>query len=81
MSDSERIQVLEKELRRIKTRLNKEKKSNPEYKKKELSEYNKFIKEYCANGKLNLKDGEVYDHKKLFTKAAEEWAVLKNKTN
>ena len=81
MSDSERIQVLEKELRRIKTRLNKEKKSNPEYKKKEQSEYNKFVKEYCATEKLNLKDGEVYDHKKLFAKAAEEWASLKNKTN
>jgi len=79
MSDAERISTLEKELRLIKSKLNKEKKSNPEYKKKEPSEYNKFVKDFCSKEKLNLKDGEIYDHKKTFTKAAEEWVELKKK--
>jgi hypothetical protein len=81
MNDTERITLLEKELKSIKSKLNKDKKKDPDYKKKEPSEYNKFIKDFCAKEKLNLKEGEEYDHKKTFTKAALEWKLLKNKTN
>jgi hypothetical protein len=81
MNDTERIDILEKKLKSIESKLNKDKKKDPDYKKKEPSEYNNFIKDFCAKEKLNLKEGEEYDHKKTFTKAALEWKSLKNKTN
>jgi len=81
MNDTERITLLEKELKSIKSKLNKDKKKDPDYKKKEPSEYNNFIKDFCAKEKSNLKEGEEYDHKKTFTKAALELKSLKNKTN
>ena len=81
MTDKERIDLLEKKLKSIESKLNKDKKKDPDYKKKEPTEYNNFIKEFCAKEKSNLKEGEEYDHKKTFTKAALEWNLLKNKTN
>jgi hypothetical protein len=44
MNDSERISQLEKEIKDIKNKIRKDKKENPDYKKKEPTEYNKFIK-------------------------------------
>jgi hypothetical protein len=68
MNYTERIDILEKKLKSIESKLNKDKKKDPDYKKKEPSEYNNFIKDFCAKEKLNLKEGEEYDHKKTFTK-------------
>jgi len=75
MSDSERISQLEKEMKEIKSKIRKDKKDNPDYKKKEPTEYNKFIKKYCESAKQ--KDGAEYDHKKTFSKAAAEWVITK----
>jgi hypothetical protein len=75
MSDADRISVLEKEIKDIKSKLKKDKKADPDYKKKAPSEYNKFIKSFCENAKE--KEGTEYDHKKTFSKAAAEWALSK----
>jgi hypothetical protein len=75
MSDSDRISQLEKDIKEIKSKIRKDKKENPDYKKKEPSEYNKFIKKYVENARK--KDGEEYDHKKTFSKAAAEWGISK----
>jgi hypothetical protein len=75
MSDSERISILEKEIKDIKSKIRKDKKDSPDYKKKEPTEYNKFIKTFCESAKE--KAGKDYDHKKTFSKAAMEWKVLK----
>ena len=75
MSDSERISILEKEIKDIKSKIKKDKKDSPDYKKKEPSEYNKFIKSYIETAKE--KAGKDYDHKKTFSKAAEEWKISK----
>jgi hypothetical protein len=75
MSDSDRISQLEKDIKDIKSKIRRDKKENPDYKKKEPTEYNKFIKKFCENAKKN--DGAEYDHKKTFTKAAIEWGIIK----
>jgi hypothetical protein len=78
MNDSERISQLEKEIKEIKNKIRKDKKENPDYKKKEPTEYNKFIKKFCEEAKE--KDKSEYDHKKTFSKAAAEWGALKRRT-
>ena len=75
MSDSERISQLEKDIKEIKSKIRKDKKDNPDYKKKEPTEYNKFIKNFCENAKQ--KEGKDYNHKKTFSKAAIEWGTTK----
>ena len=75
MSDSDRISQLEKDIKDIKNKIRRDKKENPDYKKKEPTEYNKFIKKFCESAKA--KDGDEYNHKKTFTKAAIEWGTLK----
>ena len=77
MSDSDRIAQLEKDIKEIKSKIKKDKKENPDYKKKEPTEYNKFIKKFCEEAKE--KDKTDYDHKKTFSKAAAEWVALKKK--
>jgi hypothetical protein len=78
MNDSERISLLEKEIKDIKSKIRRDKKDSPDYKKKEPSEYNKFIKSFCENAKE--KGGKDYDHKKTFSKAAAEWKASKKPT-
>ena len=78
MSDSERITRLEKEIKYIKSKFRKDKKENPDYKKKDPTEYNKFIKKFCENAKKE--EGDAYDHKKTFSKAAIEWGITKKKS-
>lgn len=75
MSDSDRISQLEKDIKEIKNKIRKDKKENPDYKKKEPTEYNRFIKKFCENAKE--KDGADYNHKKTFSKAAIEWGIAK----
>ena len=78
MSDTDRITQLEKEIKDIKSKIRRDRKDNPDYKKKEPTEYNKFIKKYCESAKE--KDGKDYDHKKTFSKAALEWRLSKKNT-
>jgi hypothetical protein len=78
MNDKERIDLLEKKLKSIESKLNKDKKNNPDYKKKDPTEYNKFIKKFCENAKKE--EGDAYDHKKTFSKAAIEWGITKKKS-
>jgi len=75
MNDSDRISQLEKDIKEIKNKMRRDKKENPDYKKKEPSEYNKFIKNFVESARK--KDGTEYDHKKTFSKAATEWAISK----
>lgn len=78
MSDSDRISQLEKDIKEIKNKIRKDKKENPDYKKKEPTEYNKFIKKFCESAKE--KEGTDYNHKKTFSKAAIEWGIFKKKS-
>jgi hypothetical protein len=78
MSDSDRISQLEKDIKEIKSKIRKDKKENPDYKKKKPTEYNTFIKNFCESAKA--KEGSDYDHKKTFSKAAIEWGALKKKS-
>jgi len=75
MSDSDRISQLEKDIKDIKSKIRRDRKENPDYKKKEPTEYNKFIKKFCEDAKK--KDGAEYNHKKTFTKATIEWGNTK----
>jgi hypothetical protein len=79
MSDSDRISQLEKDIREIKNKIKKDKRENPDYKKKKPTEYNKFIKNFCESAKA--KEGDEYDHKKTFSKAAAEWGILKKNSD
>ena len=72
MSDTSRIEKLEKELQELKVQMGS-KKENKEKKPRELTEYNKFVKEYLASEKQ--KPG--YDHKKAFKSASEAWKSKK----
>jgi hypothetical protein len=75
MSDSDRISQLEKDVKDLKSKIRRDKKDDPDYKKKEPTEYNKFIKKFCEDAKK--KDGAEYNHRKTFTKAAAEWVITK----
>ena len=72
MSDTSRIEKLEKELQELKVQMGS-KKEKKEKKPRELTEYNKFVKEYLASEKQ--KPG--YDHKKAFKSASEAWKSKK----
>ena len=72
MSDTSRIEKLEKELQELKFQMGS-KKEKKEKKPRELTEYNKFVKEYLASEKQ--KPG--YDHKKAFKSASEAWKSKK----
>ena len=52
MNDSDRISQLEKDIKEIKNKIRRDKKENPDYKKKEPSEYNKFIKNFGCSLKI-----------------------------
>ena len=72
MSDTSRIEKLEKELQELKSQIGS-KKEKKEKNPRELTEYNKFVKEYLASEKQ--KPG--YDHKKAFKSAPEAWKSKK----
>ena len=77
MSDNTRIEKIEKELEELKSKLNKEEKKEEKKEKKprQLSEYNKFVKEHLALMKKT--EGDKYDHKKAFKSASEAWQAKK----
>jgi len=77
MTDKERIDNLESELRELKSRLcPDEKKEKKERKPKEPSVYNNFVKEFLAEQKTAK--GSEYNHKVAFKEAAEAWSKKKS---
>ncbi len=75
-SDKNRIDSLEKEVNELKLLISKGvKKDKKPREKREPTEYNKFIKNYCDTQKQKL--GDKYNHKSVFKEAAEEWSKTK----
>ena len=72
MSDTSRIEKLEKELQELKSQIGS-KKEKKEKKPRELTEYNKFVKDFLAKEKQK----PDYDHKKAFKSASEAWKSKK----
>ena len=68
MSDTSRIEKLEKELQELKVQMGS-KKEKKEKKPRELTDYNKFVKDFLAKEKQK----PDYDHKKAFKSASEAW--------
>jgi len=73
MSDTSRIEKLEKELQELKVQMGSNKKEKREKKPRELTEYNKFVKDFLAKEKQK----PDYDHKKAFKSASEAWKSKK----
>jgi len=69
MSDTSRIEKLEKELQELKVQMGSKKEKKP----RELTEYNKFVKDFLAKEKQK----PDYDHKKAFKSASEAWKSKK----
>ena len=69
MSDTARIEKLEKEIEELKVQMGSKKEKKP----RELTEYNKFVKDFLSKEKQK----PDYDHKKAFKSASEAWKSRK----
>jgi len=72
MSDTSRIEKLEKQIEELKLQIGS-KKEKKEKKPRELTEYNKFVKDFLAKEKQK----PDYDHKKAFKSASDAWKSRK----
>ena len=76
MTNSSRIDALEKELQELKTKMGgKVPKVKKESKPREPSAYNLFVKEFIAKEKA--KTSGPHDHKKMMKDAAAAWKQSK----
>ena len=74
--DETRIDKLEKELKELKLKIC-DKVPKKEKKKREPTEYNKFVQEHLS--KLKKSDGENYNHKEAFKSASVAWKAKTSK--
>lgn len=85
-SIQERLQLLEDEVRSLKSKdsskessSKKEKKEKKEKKPRTPTEYNNFVSNYINEQKDKL--GDTFNHKVAFKEAASKWNEKKNKTS